>query len=99
VVQLAALRDQQARVERIRFLLSLFVPGAAGIVSRHPILGLLASLLFASTVVGWYAQEGTLADPLAVGAGAALLFGALSAASAFAYAAVVAVTIALWERS
>jgi tetratricopeptide (TPR) repeat protein len=99
VVQLAALRNQQARVERIRFLLSLFVPGAAGIVSRHPILGLLASLLFASTLVSWYAQEGIGADPLAVGAGAALLFGALSAAFAFAYAAVVAVTIALWERS
>jgi tetratricopeptide (TPR) repeat protein len=99
MVQLAALRDQQARVERIRFLLSLIVPGAAGVVSRHPILGLLASLLFASTLASWYAQEGIGADPLAVGAGAALLFGALSAASAFAYAAVVAVTIALWERS
>ena len=99
MVRLAALRERQARIDKIKLLLSVIVPGAAGVVSRRPILGLLGSMLFASTLASWWARDGVGADPLAVGAGASLLFGAVAVASAIAYAAVVAVTIALRERS
>jgi len=98
-VRLAALRERQARIDKIKFLVSVLVPGAAGVLSRHPILGLLGSMLFASGLVSWWAREGVVADPVAVGAGASLLFGAVAVASALAYVAVVAVTIALRERS
>jgi len=99
MVRLAALRERQARIDKIKLLLSVIVPGAAGVVSRRPILGLLGSMLFASTLASWWARDGVGADPLAVGAGASLLFGAVAVASAIAYAAVIAVTIALRERS
>jgi tetratricopeptide (TPR) repeat protein len=98
-VRLAALRKRQARIDKITFLLSVAVPGAAGVLSRHPILGLLASMLFASTLACWWARDGVAVDPVAVGAGASLLFGALAVASALAYTTVVAATIALRERS
>jgi hypothetical protein len=62
-------------------------------------LGLLGSMLFALTLASWWAQSGVEVDPLAVGAGASLLFGAVAVVSAVAYLAVSALTIALWERS
>jgi hypothetical protein len=99
MVRLAALRDRQARIDKVKFLLSVIVPGAAGVVSRHPILGLLSSMLFALALASWWAQDGVGADPVAVGAGASLLFGAVAAASALAYAAVIALTVAVRERS
>jgi len=99
MVRLAALRERQARVDKIKFLISVMVPGAAGVVSRHPMLGLLGSMLFALTLASWWAQSGVGVDPLAVGAGASLLFGAVAVVSAVAYLAVSALTIALWERS
>ena len=99
MVRLAALRERQARIDKIKFALSVLVPGAAGVLSRQPILGLLGSMLFASALASWWAREGVVVDPLAVGAGASLLFGAVAVASAVAYAAVVAVTIAFRERS
>jgi tetratricopeptide (TPR) repeat protein len=98
-VRLAALRERQARIDKIKFLVSVIVPGAAGVLSRHPLLGLLGSMLFALALASWWAREGVVVDPVAVGAGASLLFGAVAVASAVAYAAVVAVTIALRERS
>ena len=99
MVRLAALRERQARIDKIKFLFSAIVPGAAGVVSRHPILGLLGSMLFALTLASWWAQDGVGADPLAVGAGASLFFSAAAVGFAVAYAAVIALTIALWERS
>jgi tetratricopeptide (TPR) repeat protein len=99
MVRLAALRERQARVDKIKFLVSVIVPGAAGVLSRHPLLGLLGSMLFGLTLASWWARDGVVADPAAVGAGASLLFGALAVAFAVAYAAVIAVTIALRERS
>ena len=99
MVRLAALRERQARIDKIKFLLSVIVPGAAGVVSRRPLLGLLGSMLFALALASWWAQDGVGVDPLAVGAGASLLFSAVAIASAVAYLAVIAMTIALWERS
>jgi hypothetical protein len=96
---LAALRARQARVDKLKLLVSVIVPGAGGVLSRLPILGLLGSMLFASTLANWWAREGVVADPVAVGAGGSLFFGAVAAASAVAYVAVVLVTIALRERS
>jgi tetratricopeptide (TPR) repeat protein len=99
MVRLAELRERQARIEKIRFLFSLIVPGAAGILSRHPILGLLGSMLFGLCLASWWARDGVVADPLAVGASASLLFGAFAVALALAYVAVIAVTVAMRERS
>lgn len=99
MVRLAALRERQARIDKVKFLLSLTVPGAAGVLSRRPILGLLGSMLFALALSSWWARDGVVADPVAVGAGASLLFGLLVVGFAAAYAAVVALTIALRERS
>ncbi len=99
MVRLTELRERQARIEKIRFLFSLIVPGAAGVLSRHPLLGLLGSMLFGLCLASWWARDGVVPDPLAVGGSASLAFGALAVASALAYVAVIAVTVALRERS
>jgi hypothetical protein len=77
----------------------LLVPGAAGVLSRQPILGLLGSMLFASALASWWVRDGVVIDPVSVGAGAFLLFGSAAVASTAAYVAAIAVTIALRERS
>jgi tetratricopeptide (TPR) repeat protein len=99
MVRLAALRERQARIDKMKFALSVLLPGAAGVLSRQPILGLLGSMLFASALVSWWLRDGVVVDPVAVGAGASLLFGSVVVASGAAYAAVIAVAIALRERS
>jgi len=99
MVRLAALRERRARLDKLKLLLAVIVPGAAGVVSRHPVLGLFATMLFAVTLAGWWARDGVGVDPLAVGAGASLFFSALAAVSALAYVALIAVTLALRERS
>jgi tetratricopeptide (TPR) repeat protein len=85
MVRLAALRERQARIDKVKFALSLLVPGAAGVLSRQPILGLLGSMLFASALASWWVRV--------------LLFGSAAVASTAAYVAAIAVTIALRERS
>jgi hypothetical protein len=99
MVRLSALRERQARIDKGKFLLSVTVPGAAGVLSRRPMLGLLGSMLFALALASWWARTGVVVDPLAVGGGASLLFGLVAFGFAVAYAAVVALTIALRERS
>jgi tetratricopeptide (TPR) repeat protein len=99
MVRLAALRERQARIDKMKFALSVLVPGAAGVFSRQPILGLLGSMLFASALVSWWLRDGLVVDPVSVGAGASLLFSTVAVASGAAYAAVIAVAIALWEGS
>ncbi len=99
MVRLAALRERQARIDKLKLLLSVIVPGAAGVVSRRPILGLFGTMLFAVTLASWWARDGVGVDPLAVGAGASLFFSAVAVVSALAYVALIAVTIALRERS
>jgi hypothetical protein len=99
MVRLTALRERQARIDRIKLALSVLVPGAAGVLSRRPILGLLGSMLFASAFASWWVREGVVADTVSVGAGGPLLFGCLAFVSALAYLAAVALTIALRERS
>ncbi len=99
MVRLAALRERQVRIDKMKFALSVLVPGAAGVLSRQPILGLLGSMLFASALVSWWLRGGVVIDPVSVGAGASLLFGSVAVASGAAYAAATAVAIALRERS
>jgi hypothetical protein len=99
MVRLAALRERQARIDKLKLLLAVMVPGAAGVVSRHPVLGLFGSMLFALAVASWWARDGVGVDPLAVGAGASLFFGAVAVVFAVAYLALMTVTIALRERS
>ena len=99
MVRLTELRQRQARVAKIKLAVSLVVPGTAGVLFRRPLLGLMASMLFALALSSWWARDGVVTDPLALGAGASLIFGAAAVASAAAYFAVLAVTIAFGERS
>jgi tetratricopeptide (TPR) repeat protein len=99
MVRLTALRERQARIDRVKFALSVLVPGAAGVLSRRPILGLLGSMLFASALASWWVRDGVVVDTVSVGTGGSLLFGGLAFASAVAYLAAITVTIALRERS
>ena len=67
---LAELREREIRMERLALLLGVLVPGAAGVLRRRPLLGLLAAILFAGVVSIWLHRHGVVPDPLAVGAGA-----------------------------
>jgi tetratricopeptide (TPR) repeat protein len=99
MVRLTELRVRQARIAKIKLAVSLVVPGTAGVLFRRPLLGLMASLLFALALASWWARDGVVTDPLALGACASLIFGTAAFAFAASYLAVLAVTIAFGERS
>ena len=97
--RLSALRDRRARHDRVARVVALLVPGAAGTLGRHPLLGLLASASFAVAVVGAAARPGVVPDSLAAGETGALVFGAMAVLAGFLYLAATAVALLLRERS
>jgi tetratricopeptide (TPR) repeat protein len=97
--RLTALRDRRARHDRVARVVALLVPGAAGALGRHPLLGLLASASFAVALATWAARPGVVADPVAAGATGALVFGATAVLAAVLYVASTAVALLLRERS
>ena len=75
------------------------MPGAAGALGRHPLLGLLARASFAAALASWAARPGVVPDPVAAGATGALVFGATAVLAAVLYVATTAVALLLKERS
>ncbi len=97
--RLTALRDRRARHDRVARVFALLVPGAAGTLGRHPLLGLVASASFAVALAGYQARAGVVPDPLAAGATGALVFGTTAVLAAILYVGSTAVALLLRERS
>ncbi|MDP6981042.1 MAG: hypothetical protein QF570_20975 [Myxococcota bacterium] len=87
--RLYELQARDARLGKLAFLASLFIPGAAGLLARRPDLGFLGILScgFAVVFLGW--PGGVVPDPLAVGEAGTLAFLAAGSAALFCYALIV----------
>ena len=72
--RLAELEQRAQRLSRFRLAASLLFPGAAGLLSRRPWLGLAGALFFASAFACFAWQEVGIPDPLAAGGAGTLAF-------------------------
>ncbi len=98
MAQIEELRTRQARMERFATLAALVVPGAAGMVSRRPLLAAAGVSIFACAASLWVFRDGAVADPLALGALPAGLVGVGLAGLALAYLFVLALAFVLRDR-
>jgi tetratricopeptide (TPR) repeat protein len=95
---ITALRARERRRERIATIASIAVPGAAGFLSRRPLLSLLGALFFsfAACAVVW--REGVVPDPLVAGAAAPIAFLGAAGLAALGYALVALAALAARRR-
>ncbi len=97
--RLARLRARQARSERLRLGLSWVVPGAAGLLGRHALLGLLATTFAGAAVAMLGFARGPLDDGGALGPGVGLLAATGAALATALYLSTTAIAVWLRERS
>ena len=88
------LRAREERVDRARTIVSLLVPGAAGLLAERPVRGWLAALCFALAVAALVWREGVVPDPLVAGAAAPVAFLGVAALAAVGYAFAVWTSLA-----
>jgi tetratricopeptide (TPR) repeat protein len=89
MAKLKALRAREERMQKIYAAISVAVPGAAGLLARRPMLGLLGLFLFAWAVVLFVWRHGVVADPMAVGGAGPLAFLAAAGVMVLLYMGVV----------
>lgn len=95
---ITALRARERRRERIAMIASIGVPGAAGFLSRRPLLSLLGALFFSFAACSVVWREGVVPDPLVAGAAAPIVFLGAAALAALGYAVVVGAALAARRR-
>jgi len=96
--KLQELRRRQRRVERAAGLVAWFVPGAAGMVAKRPLLALLSVASFATGVSLWLHRQGSVPDPLALGALPEVLVVLAVSAAALVYLTLLLVALSLREK-
>jgi hypothetical protein len=93
------LRVREQRVERLRALAALIVPGAAGLIARRPIAAWLGSTGFALAAASLAWRWGVVPDPLVAGAAAPAVFVGVAALAGVLYAIVVATSLGAIRRN
>ena len=88
------LRAREDRIAKVHAVLSLLVPGAAGLLARRPMWGWLGAFCFslAGAAVLW--RHGVVPDPLVAGAAAPAVFLGAAALAALLYAIAVGTSLA-----
>jgi tetratricopeptide (TPR) repeat protein len=94
VERIEALRERERRMGRLRTLLSVLVPGAAGLLARRPLRGLLGAFCFALAACAVVWRGGVVPDPLLAGPAAGVVFLGSAGVCAFLYIASVASSLA-----
>ena len=94
-----ALRDRERRIERLSTLLSVLIPGAAGLLADKPIRTWLGALFFVMAGAALVWREGIVPDPLVAGSAASLVFVGLAVLSGIGYAIVVGTALASRRRA
>ncbi len=92
--RVGALRTREDRIGRVHALLSLLVPGAAGLLAERPVLGWLGAIYFSLACGTLLWRGGVVPDPLVAGAAAPVVFLGAAAFAAVGYAITVAASIA-----
>jgi hypothetical protein len=98
-VRVNALQHREQRLARVRLVVSILLPGAAGALARCPWVSLIGALSGAIAILAIFWRNGVTPDPLIAGAAAPMAFGLLSALAMLCYGASVAFSLAEQRRS
>jgi len=93
--RLARLRARESRVETLRTLSALLLPGFGGVAARRPDLAFTAILCLGWALAATVWRAGVTPDPLALGAAGPALLSATAVAAACAYVGVVLTSFAI----
>jgi tetratricopeptide (TPR) repeat protein len=94
LARIEALREREARLDKVAWVVSLVLPGAAGILARRPLATLLGALFFATAAGALLWREGAVPDPLVAGAAGPVALFCVAAVFGLAYAIVVGTSLA-----
>lgn len=87
------LRRREQRMNRLAALVSVLVPGAAGLVADKPLRSLVGAVCFALAGTAFFWRAGVVPDPLVAGATAPFAFLGLAGFAGLAYVIVVAASL------
>jgi tetratricopeptide (TPR) repeat protein len=99
LARVEALREREARLDKLAWLASLVVPGVAGLLANRALRSLLGSFFFALALSAVVWRHGVVPDPLVAGAMAPFALLGLAASASIGYAIVVATSLAARWRS
>jgi hypothetical protein len=88
------LRARDVRLRRVYTILSLLVPGAAGVIAERPLRSWLTAFCFALAIAAWIWRDGVVPDPLVAGAAGQTAFLGIAALASACYAISVAASLA-----
>jgi len=94
-----ALRFREQRLARVRLIVSILLPGAAGALARRPWASFIGALSAAIAILAIFWRNGVTPDPLIAGAAAPMAFGLISALALCCYSASVAFSLSARNRS
>jgi len=94
-----ALRFREQRLARVRLIVSILLPGAAGVLARCPWASFTGALSAAIAIMAISWRNGVTPDPLLAGSAAPMAFGLISALALFCYSASVAFSLTARSRS
>jgi hypothetical protein len=94
-----ALRFREQRLARVRLIVSVLLPGAAGALARCPWASFIGALSAAIAIMAIFWRNGVTPDPLMAGGAAPMAFGLISALALCCYSASVAFSLAARSRS
>ncbi len=92
IERINALRKREQRLVKVRWVVSMLIPGAAGALARRPVQSLVGAFCFALALISVYWRNGVVPDPLVAGASASLVFLGVATLAALGYATAVAVS-------
>ena len=98
-VRVNALRFREKRLARVRLIVSILLPGAAGALARCPWASFIGALSAAIAIMAIFGRDSIAPDPLTAGAAAPMAFGLISALSLFCYGASVTFSLAVQSRN
>jgi hypothetical protein len=88
------LRARDLRLGRLRAILSVFVPGAAGLIAERPLRSWFGAVCFALAAGAWFWRNGVVPDPLVAGAAGPAAFVGVAVLASACYALAVATSLA-----
>ncbi len=93
LARVEALRVREERLNRAATIVSLLIPGSAGLLAKQPLSSLLGAVSAALVVLLCVFHRGVAPDPLVAGGSAPLAFLGLAVLAALVYALVVAIAL------
>lgn len=99
VQRIDALRRREERMRRVAAVVSVLIPGAAGVMLKRPLCGLVSAVCFALAAAAVIWRAGAVPDPLVAGAAGPIAFLGAAALAGFVYVALVATAVAAARES